>query len=78
MKDYLDDEVDEKVAPGLNPKKEKEEAEKRRRLGGVFMRNLEDKYEDILKENNEKEAAEKRRRFAEQPNFLEMNKLGQE
>ena len=29
------------------------------------MRNLEDKYDDILKENNEKEAAEKRKRFSE-------------
>ena len=41
------------------------------------MRHLEDKYEDILREADEKEAAEKKRRFAEQTNFLKMNKHGQ-
>ena len=42
------------------------------------MRQLEDKYEDIIREADEKEAAEKRRRFNEQTNFLKLNKHGQE
>lgn len=40
------------------------------------MRQLEDKYEELVREADEKEAAEKRKRFNEQPNFLKMNKHG--
>ena len=42
------------------------------------MRHLEDKYDEIIRIEDEKVEAARRKRFAEQTDFLKMNKHGQE